>query len=185
MFFSIIFLSALLFSTVTASPLEARSTCHPNFEDVTLIVSTHVITPYLSTLYWLNNYAAAGEPVTTVPGGYYSRWYVQQNGDYDPTYTIKNVNNLNFAVELNGTQVIMDNIDWSGSNVNQKWKIECSTCPTDISHQTGVVASGCIISSAAPSASGLCIWEAGWYRHLDLTECPSNVYGNYYFSVSS
>ncbi|KAK0213428.1 hypothetical protein DFS33DRAFT_1377916 [Desarmillaria ectypa] len=185
MFSSIIFFSALLFSTATASPLEARSTCHPNFEGATLLVSTNVISPYYSTLSWVNNNAAASEPVITSPSPFPTKWYVQQNGDYDSTYTIKNFYNLNIAVELNGTQVIMDNIDWSGSNVNQKWKIECSACPTDISHQTGVVASGCIISSAAPSTSGLCIWMSGWNRHLDLTECPGNVNGNYYFSVSS
>ncbi|KAK0213439.1 hypothetical protein DFS33DRAFT_1289302 [Desarmillaria ectypa] len=181
MFSSIILLSALLFSTATASPLEARSTCHPNFEGAILTVFAYVGRPF-GTLSWSSN-AAAGEPVYTSASP--SRWYVQQNGDYNPTYTIKNVDNLNVAVELNGTQLIMDNIDWSGSNVNQKWKIECSSCATDISHQTGVVASGCVISSAAPNTDGLCVWRAGYWRQLDLTDCPSLVYGNMYFSVSS
>ncbi|KAK0200189.1 hypothetical protein DFS33DRAFT_1456512 [Desarmillaria ectypa] len=176
---SIIFFAALLFSAATASPLEARSTCHPNFEGADLTMWTFVGRPY-GTLSWASN-AAAGSPVisSTLP----SRWLVQQNGDYDPTYTIKNVDNLNVAVELNGTELIMNNIDWSGSNVNQKWKIECSTCATDISHQTGTVAWGCMISSAAPNTSGLCVWLTGPGRQLDLTACPSQGNGPFRFSV--
>ncbi|KAK0213437.1 hypothetical protein DFS33DRAFT_125290 [Desarmillaria ectypa] len=176
---SIIVLSALLFSAATVSPLETRSTCHPTLQHSSLNVFVVSGKPY-ATLSWTSK-ATAGEPVfsSTSP----SRWYFQQNNDSDRTYNIHNGDNPDVAVTLNGTQVIMDNLDWSGSNVNQKWKIECSSCATDISLQTGLVASECIISSAAPSASGLCIWGAGYWRPLDLIDCPTQTYGNYYFSI--
>ncbi|SJL16437.1 uncharacterized protein ARMOST_19961 [Armillaria ostoyae] len=180
MFSSLIFLSALLFSATTASPLEARSMCHPDFEGAILTVSNYGTIPAWS-FKWSSN-PAVGSPViaSTSP----SRWYFQQNGDSDPTYVVKNVNDLLFAVELDGGKLIMDNVDWSGSNVNQKWKVECASCATDIAQQTGVVASGCNISPASPSANGLCVGHTGYGSQLSLVACPSQEYGNFYFSVS-
>ncbi|KAK0200195.1 hypothetical protein DFS33DRAFT_1359571 [Desarmillaria ectypa] len=179
MFSSVIFLSALLFSIATASPLEARSTCHPNFEGAILTVSTYIGKHYAS-IKW-SSYPDVGSPVIVTHSP--SKWYVQQNGDYDPTYTIKNVDNLNFAVELDGGKLIMDNIDWSGSNVNQKWKIECASCDTNISQQKGIVASGCTISPASPSSNGLCVRHTGVDTQLVVDACPIEVSGPFYFSV--
>ncbi|KAK0184324.1 hypothetical protein F5146DRAFT_246232 [Armillaria mellea] len=175
--FSSIILSALLFTVATASPLVPRSICHPVFDNFAILtVSENTGKPY-GRFSWTSN-PAVGSPVvaSTSP----SRWYIQQNGDYDPTtYTIKNVDNLLFDVELKDGVLVMDNIDWSGSNVNQKWKIECASCPTD--SQTGVVASGCNISPASPSVNGLCARQTGLGSQLSLVACPS--YGNFYFSV--
>ncbi|KAK0215227.1 hypothetical protein EDD85DRAFT_871736 [Armillaria nabsnona] len=174
---SVAFLSALLFSAATASPLEARSTCHPNFEGAILTVFSYADRPY-----WTNKWSsnpAVGSPV--IASNSPSRWYFQQNGDSDPTYTVKNVDNLLFDVELDGDVLVMDNVDWSGSNVNQKWKVECVSCATDIAQQTGTVAWGCNIAPASPSANGLCVRDTGLGSQLSLTACPS--YGNFYFSV--
>ncbi|KAK0214417.1 hypothetical protein IW262DRAFT_271269 [Armillaria fumosa] len=180
MFSSLIFLSALLFSAVTASPLEARSMCHPNFEGAILTVFNIGTLPAWS-FNWSSN-PIAGSPVIayTTP----SRWYFQQNDDYDPTYTIKNVDNLLLDVELYGGKLIMDNVDWSGSNVDQKWKVECASCATNIAQQTGVVADGCNISPASPSVNELCVGHTGYESQLSLFACPSDGYGEFHFSVS-
>lgn len=174
---SSIILSALLFTAATASPLVPRSTCHPVFDNfATLTVFANTGKPY-GRLSWSSN-PAVGSPVVvnTSP----SRWYVQQNGDYDPpTYTIKNVDNLLFDVELKDGVLVMDSIDWSGSNVNQKWKIDCAQCPTQ--GQTDIVALGCKISPASPSANGLCVRQTGLGSQLSLAACPS--YGDFFFSV--
>ncbi|KAK0431577.1 hypothetical protein EV421DRAFT_2041208 [Armillaria borealis] len=176
--FSSIILPVLLFTAATASPLVPRSTCHPVFENFAILtVSEYTGRPY-GRFSWSSN-PAVGSPVvaSTSP----SRWYVQQNGDYDPpTYTIKNVDNLLFDVELDGGVLVMDNIDWSGSNVNQKWKIECASCPTE--GQTGVVAWGCNISPASSSANGLCVRQTGLGSQYDLAPC-SSFGGSFYFSV--
>ncbi|KAK0443686.1 uncharacterized protein EV420DRAFT_1649147 [Desarmillaria tabescens] len=180
MFSSIIFFSSLLFTAATAAPLEARSTCNPDFEGAILTVSSYTGKPY-GRLSWSSN-PAVGAPVVASTAA--SRWYVQQNGDYNPaTYTFKNIDNLLFDVELKDEGLIMDNIDWSGANVNQKWKVECGSCATDIAHQLGIVASGCTISPAAPSASGKCVTQNGFGQQLDLVACPAGGLGNFYFSV--
>ncbi|PBK94500.1 hypothetical protein ARMGADRAFT_1011949 [Armillaria gallica] len=181
MFSSVIFLSALIFSVATASPLEVRSTCHPDFEGAILTVANYGTIPAWS-FKWSSD-PTVGSPV--IADNSPSKWSLQQNGDYDPpTYTVKNVDNLLLAVELDGGKLIMDNVDWSGSNVDQKWKVECASCATDIAHQTGVVASGCNISPASPSANGLCVGHTGFRSQLSLVACPSGEYGSFYFSVS-
>lgn len=92
------------------------------------------------------------------------------------------MDNLLFAVELDGGKLIMDNVDWSGSNVDQKWKVECASCTTDVAQETGVVAEGCNISPTSPSANELCVGHTGYGSQLSLVTCPSE-YGNFYFTV--
>ncbi|KAK0481236.1 hypothetical protein IW261DRAFT_1065114 [Armillaria novae-zelandiae] len=162
-----LFFSALLLTAATASPLTARGTCNPNFEGASLTVSDYSGAP-ITALSWAAN-PAAGAPV--VAGTSPSKFFFQQNGDADVTYTIKTVANNNFAVELDGKVLIMDNVDPSGSDVNQKWKVECTTCATNISQQKGVVASGCTISSANSDTSGLCVQENGPGSQLKLAAC--------------
>ncbi|PBK94504.1 hypothetical protein ARMGADRAFT_1164637 [Armillaria gallica] len=164
---NMLFFSALLLTAATASPLTARSTCNPNFEGASLTVSGYSGVPY-GVVSWSAN-PATGAPVvaSTSP----SKFFFQQNGDPDVTYTIKTVANNNFAVELDGGGLVMDSVDWSGSNVNQTWKVECTTCATNISQQRGVVASGCIISSANTDTSGFCVRATRPGRQLDLAVC--------------
>lgn len=102
MFSSAIFLSAFVFSVATASPLEARSTCHPDFEGAILTVANYGTIPAWSFKWSFN--PAVGSPViaNTSP----SRWYFQQNGDYDPpTYTAKYTSFLPFAAEFFLTRI--------------------------------------------------------------------------------
>ncbi|KAK0501988.1 hypothetical protein EDD18DRAFT_1100483 [Armillaria luteobubalina] len=162
-----LFFSALLLTAATASPLTARGTCNPNFEGAALTVFLHSGAP-ITALAWSAN-PAAGAPVIGSPSA--SKFFFQQNGDADVTYSIKTVANNNFAVELDGKVLIMDNVDASGSNVNQKWKVECTTCATNISQQKGVVASGCTISSANTDTKDLCVQENGLGGQLDLATC--------------
>ncbi|KAK0200183.1 hypothetical protein DFS33DRAFT_1490620 [Desarmillaria ectypa] len=161
--------SALFFTAAAASPLDARSTCHPNFEGAALTVTG-------SGLLWTAN-PAVGAPVTLSSQG--SKFFFQQNGTPDVTYTIKTVANNNFAVELNDVELVMDNVDWSGSNVNQKWTVECSTCATNISQQKGVVASGCIIASSNASTNGWCVTSG-----FPLTIIPCSRRWNQVFDFS-
>ncbi|KAK0476370.1 hypothetical protein IW261DRAFT_1421681 [Armillaria novae-zelandiae] len=152
--------------------------CYPDFEGAILTVSNYGTIPAWS-FKWSSN-PAVGSPViaNTSP----SRWYFQQTGDYDPpTYTIKNVDNLLLDVELSGGKLTMDNVRLVG---DQKWKVECASCATDITQQTGVVAEGCNISPASPSANGLCVGHTGYGSQLSLVACPYEEYGNFYFSVS-
>ncbi|KAK0200197.1 hypothetical protein DFS33DRAFT_1277680 [Desarmillaria ectypa] len=170
-----LFFSALFFTAATTSPLGAQSTCHPNFEGAILTVSAYSGVSY-GTLSWETN-PAVGSPVvaSTSP----SRFLFQQNGDYDPAYTIKTVDNL-FAIERNGGGLVVNNVDW-----NQKWTVECTTCATNISQQKGVVASGCTIASADPITDGFCVRESRPGRQVDLAICPGPGNGNIVFSVSS
>ncbi|KAK0184322.1 hypothetical protein F5146DRAFT_1006593 [Armillaria mellea] len=177
MFSALISLSALLFSASTASPLKARSMCHPDFEGAILTVSKYDSIPAWS-FKWLSNPAVASPVIANTSP---SRWYSQQNGDSDHSYTIRNVGNLLLAVELDGGKLIMDNVDWPGNNVNQKWNVECASCATDIAQQTGVVASGCTISPNSPSANELCVGHTGYGTQLSLVACPSQEYGNFLF----
>ncbi|PBK67964.1 hypothetical protein ARMSODRAFT_976252 [Armillaria solidipes] len=178
MFSSVIFLSALIFSVATASPLEARSTCHPDFEGAILTVSNYGTIPAWS-FKWSSNQPSVHPSllILRLRGGTSSRTAITI-----PPPTLSN--NLLFSVELDSGKLIMDNVDWSDSNVDQKWKVECASCATDIAHQTGVVASGCNISPASPSADGLCVGHTGFGSQLSLVACPSGGYGNFYFSVS-
>ncbi|KAK0214420.1 hypothetical protein IW262DRAFT_271582 [Armillaria fumosa] len=162
-----LFFSALLLTAATASPLTARGTCNPNFEGAPLTVSDYSGVR-ITALSWSANPAAGAPVVASVSP---SKFFFQQNGDPDVTYTIKTVANNNFAVELDGKVLIMDNVDPSGSNVNQKWTVECTTCATNISQKTGVVASGCTISSANTGTSGLCVQDNGVGGQLDLAAC--------------
>ncbi len=81
----LLFFSALFLTAATASPLTTRSTCHPNFEGASLTVSGDSGAPY-GVLSWSAN-PALGAPVvaSTSP----SKFFFQQNGDPDVTYTIK------------------------------------------------------------------------------------------------
>ncbi|KAK0200182.1 hypothetical protein DFS33DRAFT_129843 [Desarmillaria ectypa] len=155
-----ILFSALLFFAPTA-----WGTCHPNFEGTALTLGAH-------TLSWAAN-PAVGAPVLMIPSSQSTEFFFQQNGDDpDVTYTIKTVANNNFAVELNSTsgELVMDNVDWSGSNANQKWTVECTTCATDISQKKGVVASGC---SVASHTNGLCTRSYRIGSPMVLVPCGS------------
>ncbi|KAK0215238.1 hypothetical protein EDD85DRAFT_1030013 [Armillaria nabsnona] len=169
MFSSIIFFSALFFFVATALPLTTWSTCHPDFEGAAVAVSVFFGRPYPPVSWSVN--PAVGSPVIGSTSS--SKFLFQQNGDYDPTYTIKHatVNNLTLAVELNGGGLATDYVDWSGSDVNQKWKVECVTCITNISQQQGVVASGCTIASDNTDTGGFCVGEITPGRQLELAVC--------------
>ncbi|KAK0200172.1 hypothetical protein DFS33DRAFT_128933 [Desarmillaria ectypa] len=165
------FFSALFFTAATASPLAARGNCHPNFEGAALTVSTPS-----SALSWSAN-PAVGAPVIASSSS--SKFFFQQNGSPVVSYTVKTVANNNFAVELNGGALSMDNVDWSGSNVNQKWMVDCSVCATDISQKKGVVASGCSITS---NTNGLCV-TAKPGAQLTLASCSTVGDQQFDFSV--
>ncbi|SJL16441.1 uncharacterized protein ARMOST_19965 [Armillaria ostoyae] len=160
MYSSTIFFSALFF---TAVPLAAQGWCTPNFEGAALSVVWN------NTLSWSAN-PAVGAPIiaSTLP----SKFFFQQNGDDpDVTYTIKTADNVNFAAEYDGQRFFIDNADWSGNNENQKWRVLCSTCATDISQQKGVVASNCQITSKTDS---LCVTEGAGPGPLTLYYCVSH-----------
>ncbi|KAK0215221.1 hypothetical protein EDD85DRAFT_497384 [Armillaria nabsnona] len=156
---TILFFSALF---ITAAPLAARGSCTPNFEGAALTV----VWNWNNTLSWSAS-PAVGAPLiaSTLP----SKFFFQQNGDDpDVTYTIKTVNNVNFAAECDGQRFFIDNVDWSGTNENQKWRVSCSTCATNISQQKGVVASKCRITSKTDS---LCVMAGAGPGPLALYYC--------------
>ncbi|PBK94495.1 hypothetical protein ARMGADRAFT_1164629 [Armillaria gallica] len=154
---TILFFSAFFFA---AAPLAVCGWCTPNFEGAALtVVWNH-------TLSWSAN-PAVGAPIiaSTLP----SKFFFQQNGDDpDVTYTIKTADNVNFAAEYDGQKFFIDNVDWSGTNENQKWKVICSTCATNISQQKGVVASYCQITSKTDS---LCVTEGAGPGPLTVYYC--------------
>ncbi|PBK67968.1 hypothetical protein ARMSODRAFT_976257 [Armillaria solidipes] len=165
---TILFFSALFF---TAAPLAARGWCTPNFEGAAVTVVWN------NTLSWSAS-PAVGAPIiaSTLP----SKFFFQQNGDDpDVTYTInlsdenfhRTVDNVNFAAEYDGQRFFIDNVDWSGTNENQKWRVLCSTCATDISQQKGIVASNCQITSKTDS---LCVTEETGPGPLTLYYCVSH-----------
>ncbi|KAK0441253.1 uncharacterized protein EV420DRAFT_1650169 [Desarmillaria tabescens] len=148
------FFSALFFAAASASPLAARGTCHPNFEGA----CSHCVYPEWCTLVF----------------------FFQQNGSPVVSYTVKTEANNNFAVELKGNALFMNNVDWSGSNVNQKWMVDCTMCSTDISQKKGVVASGCTITSN--TNNGLCV-TAKPNAQMTLTPCSNSGDQQFNFSV--
>ncbi|KAK0443694.1 uncharacterized protein EV420DRAFT_1023007 [Desarmillaria tabescens] len=164
---TILFFSALFFAS---APSFVRGWCHPNFEGAALTVVWN------NTLSWSAE-PAVGAPISasTLP----SKFFFQQNGDDpDVTYTIKTAANVNFAAEYDGQRLFMDNADWSG-NENQKWRVVCNTCETDISQKHGVVASYCEITSKTDS---LCITEGSGPGPLYLYYCISHGgHGNYLY----
>ncbi|KAK0200192.1 hypothetical protein DFS33DRAFT_1359509 [Desarmillaria ectypa] len=169
---TILFFFTLFF---TAAPLAASGWCTPNFED------TAVTVVWNGTLSWSAN-PAIGAPIVSSTSP--SEFFFQQNGDDpDVTYTVKTAANVNFAVEYDGQRMFMDNVDWSGSNVNQKWKVICSACATDISQQKGVVASRCEITS---KTDGWCVTEGTEPGPLTLYYCVDHGgHGPYlYFDFS-
>ncbi|KAK0184350.1 hypothetical protein F5146DRAFT_1075337 [Armillaria mellea] len=120
------FISALFFTAASASPLAARGVtpgCHPNFEGAALTVTTPSGANSWSAK------PAVGAPVITGPSP--SKFFFQQNGNPVVSYTVKTVENNNFAVQLNG------------SNANQKWMVDCSTCATGISGKKGLTLASC------------------------------------------
>ncbi|PBK68035.1 hypothetical protein ARMSODRAFT_1020064 [Armillaria solidipes] len=169
------FISALFFTAATASPLAARGGvtpgCHPNFEGAALT---------LTTPSGANSWSAkpaVGAPV--ISGSSPSKFFFQQNGNPVVSYTVKTVENNNFAVELNGGALSMANVDWSGSNANQKWMVDCSTCSTGISGKKGVVASSCSITS---NTNGLCVTNKPGAQ-LTLASCNDSADQKFDFSV--
>ncbi|KAK0184319.1 hypothetical protein F5146DRAFT_246098 [Armillaria mellea] len=161
---SLLFFSALLLTAATALPLSARGTCNPNFEGASLTVSSYsdVANEVLS---WSAN-PVAGAPVvaSTSP----SKFFFQQDGDTNVTYTIKTAANVNFAVELKDLALVMNSVDPSGGDVNQEWVVECTSCATNISQQKGVVASGCLIFPANSGHIGYSVRESGPGDQLTL-----------------
>ncbi|KAK0471822.1 hypothetical protein IW261DRAFT_1666658 [Armillaria novae-zelandiae] len=122
-------------------PPNCKSTvCHPNFAGAALTLSTPS-----RALFWLAK-PVVGNPLSasTPP----SRFFFQQTGFPIVSYTVKTVENNNFALEVKGGAPLIGNNDPSGSNQNQKWVVDCSWCAsTDISITKGKIASGCRISS--------------------------------------
>ncbi|KAK0501914.1 hypothetical protein EDD18DRAFT_1346481 [Armillaria luteobubalina] len=168
------FISALFFTAATASPLAARGVtpgCHPNFEGAALT---------LTTPSGANSWSAkptVGAPV--ISGTSPSKFFFQQNGNPVVSYTVKTAENNNFAVQLNGAGLSMANVDPSGSNANQKWMVDCSTCATGISGKKGVVASGCSITS---NTNGLCVTNQPGAQ-LTLSSCNNSADQKFDFSV--
>ncbi|KAK0200199.1 hypothetical protein DFS33DRAFT_130628 [Desarmillaria ectypa] len=166
MFYSTIplFFSALFFTAT------ARGACHPNFEGAALTVGA-----------WNGELAWTADPYVSAPvviSPHPSKFFFQQNGDDpDVTYTVKTVANNNYGVKINGTRLYMDTVDWLGTDVNKKWKVECATCATDISQKKGVVATGCAIASAA---NRLCV-SAGDRNGAQLALAPCASYGSEQF----
>ncbi|KAG7441683.1 uncharacterized protein BT62DRAFT_470169 [Guyanagaster necrorhizus] len=80
----------------------------------------------------------------------------------------RTVANDNFAVELKGDVLIMDNFDAAGNDVDQQWMVDCRTC-ADISQKTGIVATECIITS---NTNGFCV-TANPGAQLTLSTCVS------------
>ncbi|KAK0501974.1 hypothetical protein EDD18DRAFT_1458346 [Armillaria luteobubalina] len=158
MYSSTIFLFSALF--LTAAPLAARAgECNPNFEGAPLTV-------VWNDLSWSAN-PAVGAPI--VAGTLSSKFFFQQNrDDTDVTYTIKTADNVNFAATYDGDKFFIDNVDWSGTNENQKWRVQCTTCATDISQQNGTVASNCQITTKIDS---LCVTEGNEPGPLTLYYC--------------
>lgn len=156
----ILFFSALLFTAATASPLAARGSCNPNFEGDALVVST-----LNGALSWAAN-PAVGAPVIASTSA--SEFFFEQNGQPVVSYTAKTVANDNFAVELKGDVLIMDNFDAAGNDVDQQWMVDCRTC-ADISQKTGIVATECIITS---NTNGFCV-TANPGAQLTLSTCVS------------
>ncbi|KAK0214213.1 hypothetical protein EDD85DRAFT_79056 [Armillaria nabsnona] len=140
-----VFFSALFFTPATASPMATRELipgCHPNFAGSALTLSTAS-----GSVSWSPK-AVVGNPLSasTPP----SKFFFQQNGFPIVDYTVlKTMESTNFALELNSGAPSIGNTDPSGSNVNQKWMVDCTFCmPNDISQEKNkVVAKGCSITS--------------------------------------
>ncbi|KAK0502019.1 hypothetical protein EDD18DRAFT_678564 [Armillaria luteobubalina] len=148
------------------------SGCHPNFAGAALTLATS------GPLYW------SAQPIVSNPltaSSSPSKFFFQQNGFPTVSYTVKTVDNVNFALEAKGGAPLIENVDPSGSNQNQKWFVDCSPCSSaDISQTKGKVASGCKISSGsdtnkqcitakAPGATTLAACDGSGAQLFDFT----------------
>ncbi|KAK0184292.1 hypothetical protein F5146DRAFT_245729 [Armillaria mellea] len=116
--------------------------CHPNFAGAALTLSTAG-----GAISWSAN-PIVGNPLSASSSP--SKFFFQQNGFPVVSYTVKTVQDVNFALEAKGAAPVIGNTDPSGSNQYQKWFVDCSSCSSaDISQTKGKVASGCRMSSGS------------------------------------
>ncbi|KAK0187444.1 hypothetical protein F5146DRAFT_1142465 [Armillaria mellea] len=116
--------------------------CHPNFAGAALTLSTAG-----GAISWSAN-PIVGNPLSASSSP--SKFFFQQSGFPVVSYTVKTVQDVNFALEAKGAAPVIGNTDPSGSNQYQKWFVDCSSCSSaDISQTKGKVASGCRMSSGS------------------------------------
>jgi hypothetical protein len=121
-------------------PSPPGSSCHPNFAGAALTLSTAS-----GALSWSAK-PVVGNPLTASSSP--SKFFFQQTGFPIVSYTVKTVEDVNFALEVKGEAPMIGNNDPSGSNQCQKWFVDCSSCSSaDISQTKGKVATGCRIST--------------------------------------
>ncbi|KAK0234354.1 hypothetical protein EDD85DRAFT_938687 [Armillaria nabsnona] len=121
-------------------PSPPSSSCHPNFAGAALTLSTAS-----GALSWSAK-PVVGNPLSASSSP--SKFFFQQTGFPIVSYTVKTVEDVNFALEVKGGAPVIGNNDPSGSNQCQKWFVDCSSCSSaDISQTKGKVASGCRIST--------------------------------------
>ncbi|PBK98048.1 hypothetical protein ARMGADRAFT_1074922 [Armillaria gallica] len=151
---TILFFFALFLTAAITSPLAVRDAppgCHPNF-----------------AVSWSAK-AVIGNPLSasTPP----SKFFFQQNGFPIVDYMVKTMESTNLALELNGEAPLISNTDPSGSNVNQKWMVDCTFCtPNDILQEKNkVIAKGCSITSTTDK---LCVMSLN--SPMTLFACTSS-----------
>ncbi|SJL18865.1 uncharacterized protein ARMOST_22467 [Armillaria ostoyae] len=91
---------------------------------------------------WLSPKAApvVGNPLSASSSP--SKFFFQQTGFPVVSYTVKTVEDVNFALEVKGGAPLIGNTDPSGSNQCQKWFVDCSSCSSaDVSQTKGKVTS--------------------------------------------
>ncbi|PBK98024.1 hypothetical protein ARMGADRAFT_1026159 [Armillaria gallica] len=166
---------ALFLTAAIASPLAARDTppgCHPNSAGSALTLST-----MSGSVSWSAK-AVVGNPLSASTSPL--KFFFQQNGFPIVDYMVKTVESTNFALELNGGAPLIGNIDLSGSNVNQKWMVDCTFCTqNNISQEKNkVVAKRCSITS---TTNMLCVTSLN--SPMTLVACTSS--GDELFDITA
>ncbi|KAK0431547.1 hypothetical protein EV421DRAFT_164064 [Armillaria borealis] len=153
-------------------PVVPQGSCHPNFAGAALTLSTAS-----GALSWSAK-PVVGNPLSASSSP--SKFFFQQTGFPVVSYTVKTVEDVNFALEVKGGAPVIGNNDPSGGNQCQKWFVDCSSCSSaDVSQTKGKVASGCRISSGetnkqcvtakAPGAMTLAACDGSGDQLFDFT----------------
>ncbi|KAH8823184.1 hypothetical protein DL96DRAFT_1616877 [Flagelloscypha sp. PMI_526] len=143
-----LFSAFLAFSVTLASPLQARTDCHPNFSGRSVSIYSAD-----KTLEWGQGTSQVGRALAyETPSSGHGEFRAEFTGDTDSTYYIKAAdipaNNLYLS------QGPRSNILAWADGPGPRHSITCSSCANaDASSFHGVYASGCTIKTP----SGLCV----------------------------
>ncbi|THV05679.1 hypothetical protein K435DRAFT_960949 [Dendrothele bispora CBS 962.96] len=146
-FSSFVALALLAATAVSGTPLEARqaTTCHPNAQGA----GVSIVNTGNPSLEW--GVASANVNARVISSSFRGLaqpdWHVQQNGQSDPSYVIRDVNNNNLAVTfVNAGDIELQTASNSGNAGTQLWDITCGTCSPNALTGPGVaVGDACTI----------------------------------------